>query len=876
MAQPIWITPSGNLGTIAEGVFFQIPLLAYDPDNPDSRTAVYYLMLAGELPAGVQCTRTGLIEGTPQAISSLQGVPQEVARDVTSKFSVRAYTEKYVNGVEVIDRIADRTFEITVTGQDVPEFITPEGNIGTFYDGSLVNIQLEFSDQDPSDDVFIKVAAGQLPPGLTVTREGLISGFISPLSPVALPAGYDRDQQGFDQYPFDFATRSASTNYQFTLEVTDGKESNLRTFEIFVYSRASLRADTTDLTADNTFVTADEGPTRTPVLLNYEPTDIGIVRNDNFFAYKFNGFDFDDDQIEYILVDDSTIGNGIPPGMDLNIDTGWFYGYIPDLGLTQLDYQFGIRVRKSNQPDVISDTYTFTMSVVGQIDTDVVWLVEADLGTVNNGSTSVFYVAARNVGGRQLQYRLKLGDYPVPDSGVYNKLPQGLSLLPTGDIAGRVSFNTFALDNGTTTFDKDIRTRLVADETTFDLEYNFTVNAYSPDGLVSVFKTFTITVNRKYNEPYNNLYIKAMPPIADRELVNQLIQNSDIIPTNKVYRFTDPNFGVAKNVVYNHAFGINAATYEEYVSSLYENHYWKNLTLGQIETAQATNSQGQVIYEVVYSRIVDDQVNSQGLSVSKEVTLPYPVELEDSSVITTVYPNSLDNMRDQVIDVVGEVSGILPLWMTSKQTSGRVLGFVPAWVICYVKPGAANQIAYNIQTQYGVQLNRIDFEVDRYELDRLLSINWDPVADSTGGMWVPAANSTSFDINTHYRVTSIVPGTGYKIGDKIAVPGVQIGGSNQYNSIVITVQDINSTGGVTLVNIQGQGPLQQQGDTYLNIAGTNLIGTGTGARFNLVVASGIATVFDGNSMMFNAPVDKYTNTDQYDKYLVFPKRTILA
>jgi hypothetical protein len=150
------------------------------------------------------------------------------------------------------------------------------------------------------------------------------------------------------------------------------------------------------------------------------------------------------------------------------------------------------------------------------------------------------------------------------------------------------------------------------------------------------------------------------------------------------------------------------------------------------------------------------------------------------------------------------------------------------------------------------------------------------VADSTGGMWVPTPNTTSFDINTHYRVTSIVPGAGYKIGDKIAVPGVQIGGSNQYNSIVITVQDINSTGGVTLVNIQGQGPLQQQGDTYLNIAGTNLIGTGTGTRFNLVVASGITTVFDGNSMMFNAPVDKYTNTDQYDKYLVFPKRTILA
>jgi len=45
--------------------------------------------------------------------------------------------------------------------------------------------------------------------------------------------------------------------------------------------------------------------------------------------------------------------------------------------------------------------------------------------------------------------------------GVYNKLPQGLQLLPSGDIAGRVSFNTFAVDLGTTTFDKELRTTLI-------------------------------------------------------------------------------------------------------------------------------------------------------------------------------------------------------------------------------------------------------------------------------------------------------------------------------------------------------------------------------------------------------------------------------
>ena len=37
-----------------------------------------------------------------------------------------------------------------------------------------------------------------------------------------------------------------------------------------------------------------------------------------------------------------------------------------------------------------------------------------------------------------------------------------------------------------------------------------------------------------------------------------------------------------------------------------------------------------------------------------------------------------------------------------------------------------------------------------------------------------------------------------------------------------------------------------------------------------------ATTFDGNSLRFTTPVDMYGKTDKYDKYLVFPKTTILG
>ena len=327
------------------------------------------------------------------------------------------------------------------------------------------------------------------------------------------------------------------------------------------------------------------------------------------------------------------------------------------------------------------------MTVSGPISTDITWLTPVDLGNIDNGATSIFYVQAVNRDGLQLQYRLA--------SGSDSRLPQGLQLLPSGNIAGRVSFDTFALDGGNTVFDVPNTTNIGPNstETTFDLTYTFTVNAYSTNGVVNVNRTFTIHVVRKYNEPYDNLYIQAMPPLDDRALLASLLQNSDIFTPNLIYRADDPNFGVATKVVYNHAYGLTASTLDSYVNALELNHYWKNLVLGQIKTARATDGAGNVIYEVVYSEVVDNLVNNSGVSVGKEVTLPYEVDGD----IRTVYPNSLYDMRTQVIDSVGQVSNILPQWMISKQADGNILGFTPAWVIAYTKPGESGQIAYKIE-----------------------------------------------------------------------------------------------------------------------------------------------------------------------------------
>ena len=886
------------------------------------RQDIYYILIAGQLPAGIQCSANGLIVGVPEALASLQGVPFDVTRSVTSKFTIRAYTQ---NQDETIDRIRDRTFTITVVNTNAPKF-TSASDLGTYYDGDRLNIQIAIDNVGPTTPAVVSLIGGELPGQVSVSASGLISGYIKPAVNVDQPAGYDLTPE--DVYPYDFLTSAINKNYQFTLEVTDGINNDIKTFSFFVYDRSTLNASTTQITADTTDITADETTERKPFIINSIPSDLGTVRGDNYFAYQFVANDYDTSNLKYAVSVNQ--GTGLPPGLEIDTNSGWYYGYIPDQGVTEVEYSFNIVSYQTDfvgdpitctattfgtniitcnstaqigedQPlifvgtgfggitasatqvyyvrsvvsateftitnnlgsttpvqlttsagsvsarlIVASDPYPFTLTISGPANAEVVWITPQDLGSIENGATSMLVVAAENVGGRTLTYRLKPGagpeqlPYPyVP--GVYNLLPQGLQLLESGEISGRVTFNTFAVDLGATTFDatQSVLRNTSIDETTFDSTFVFTVNAYAEDtqrtlfdvnaitvdnggsgyssvspptlqfnapigavartalvgnitisggsittvevldggagytldnpavlteiagagsgavftaimratgtqDSVSADRTFTVSVNREYNKPYQNLLIEAMPPANDRILIASLLDDQDIFVPEYIYRPTDPFFGKSSRIVYEHAFGLDPETLDTYVESLYLNHYWKNLVLGEISTARAVDPvSGLVVYEVVYSKIIDNLVNSAGTSVSKIVNLPYDIvdPADGSTVISSAYPNSLVNMRDQVIDVVGQISAKLPLWMTSAQSNGQVLGFTPAWVLCYTKPNRSQQIAYYLQTQFGQQLNRVYFKVDRYVLDRVLSRNWNTVTQD----WTPTPSLTTFD-----------------------------------------------------------------------------------------------------------------------------------
>jgi hypothetical protein len=153
--------------------------------------------------------------------------------------------------------------------------------------------------------------------------------------------------------------------------------------------------------------------------------------------------------------------------------SGWYYGFIPDQGLTEITYSFNIQVSQTDNPSIASQLYPFTLTITGVTDSEVTWITPSNLGVIENGSTSILNVEAVNRGGATMKYRLA--------SGEFNQLPQGLTLLPTGEIAGRTTFNTFAVDLGFTTFDATQSNITGISETNFDTEFTFTVNAYAED-----------------------------------------------------------------------------------------------------------------------------------------------------------------------------------------------------------------------------------------------------------------------------------------------------------------------------------------------------------------------------------------------------------
>jgi hypothetical protein len=812
MAQPIWNTTAGSIGSYPAllAMLYQLSATAVAP-----ATSITYQILSGELPSGLAMTSAGLISGTPTLVTS----------NTTSTFAVRA--------TDNLGNVRDRTFLLTISGSAIPQFTTPNGSLINTYptggtiDSVWVSIPVTYSNPSTSNPVIVQVKEGTLPPGLEIDLLGNIRGYAKPPTitittpsvvtnatetssagnvitvtstvgfivgrPIVFSGSSFGDINTGQQYYIKtipssttftvsetqngdiYALLTGSGFMTATLPAISTGSPTIRTYSFTLELDSPLGGDTGSYSitvVNQNTPTSQGGPgytpnTRYPVVLNTRPltfnlndTDpyfgyyilppiapsqtafMGNFQSGEYFAFKVIGHDFDGNTIGYDFV-------GLPSELTGDVQTGWITGY-PSLESTGISrYSFSVSVYKTGKPEYASPFFNFAYNLEKDITSTIVWISDSDLGQIFNGSISTTAVVAES--DVELSYRIPVGG---------GSLPPNLTLASNGEIIGRVA-------------DQPTDTLLEQGSTT---EFAFTVQAYSPIfPAIGSSKSFTLTVLQEFSQPTDTLYIQATPSINDRQILASLLDNDTLIPPNSLYRSNDQYFGKASSVIYEHAYGIYASDIEEYIVAVTRNHYWRNITLGELKTAVAKNSAGDIIYEVVYSEVIDNLVNPQGVSIQEEIVWPRPIDLGLGPWYTSVtdiytsynkellpgyytsrtpgfarllYPNSLYNMRNRVASMLGQEqdSRLLPLWMTSQQLNGSTLGYTQAWVIAYTKPGFADIIKTNIEDIWPHTLNQINFEIDRFSVDKSMTYNYDNVTETWDEL--PSATPTPDPLNS--------------------------------------------------------------------------------------------------------------------------------
>lgn len=727
MSAPVWYTKQSNLGVIQEGAFYQFGLDARDP----SGDPVTYKLVAGELPAGVELSITGTLFGQPKKL--IKGIPFEVSQDETSRFTVRATSTDSI--------VTDKTFSVTVTGQDVPVFVSPS-YIGSWLDYQYMNYYIDVNDPDTSDTLTYELISGDLPPGVTLTTDGYLRGFISPVIVQGSVADGDYDSSPYDTALFDSGPGSASYSYlySFITRVSDGKAFVVKEFSFFVYGGFDLKSDTSGTNADHSgTITADMSSAYSPILL-HTVSDLGKYLHDNNFNFKVNAIDYSGDTIVY------SISNGsLPDGLQIDSSTGWIYGKLPLINVVQQEYNFTVKAQKESDPDnIYFDTHEFKLTVANNKNLDITWNTPTDLGMLTTGEICTININAVAKNNSKLNYEL------LPVTG--NRVPQGLQLLPSGDLQGQVSFKTFLLDGGDTTMDQDI--------TTIDSTYTFTVRAIDNSKTLYADREFTLTVNNFFKEPYENVYINLLSKDEDKTVWQNMIYNNQDIPESLLYRPTDIYFGRQKEAKMLFLSGMTASSYNKWAEAVYRNHYTINLRFGDFSYAKAQDSNGNYVYDVVYVNMIDLNDPPANLlantfiqysTINNEITVDESAHIDnqnltaDSQNNNTLYPARLSTMRNKVQDTLGVAdSRTLPAWMTSVQDQGRVIGYTPACVIAYVKPGEGERVLYYLNINNNIKLNEIEYTVDRYTVDGYYSRNYNKTEDK----WLVRPETTFDRFNT--------------------------------------------------------------------------------------------------------------------------------
>ena len=771
MATPVWTTTAGKIATINEQVAYSLQLEANDPVAMGDSTAITYSVIAGSLPAGMQVTTDGLLTGTPA----------EVAKRTLYTFVVRATAGT---------AITDRTFSLDVEGADTPTFTTAAGqlqlddstSVGLYWviDGASISLQMQATDTDTEagQSLVYEIVQGELPPGITMSKTGLISGIVQLTDDqrFGLRDGYDgsgSDNKFDGVFDKTVSSKSISKNFDFIVRVSDGTSFVEQNNSIFVYSADFWRVSNTAITIDTTeldesALTMDLSANRRPVFRT--GSDLGTFRHDNALVIKIDVEDFDPLQgdLEYSIQSGS-----LPSGVSIDLNSGELYGQLARQSAVEVDYTFTVRANRvvSTGVNVFTDQ-TFTMKVIGEIDIGIAFTTPTVVGTLKADIPSLLSVeAVTDETNRVLSYSVTSGS-----------LPSGVTLSDQGNLIGTINPSDF---------------------TDSTRAYTFTVTVSDQYQEAATSKEFTVNLDIPYTQiEYGNMSGHATSFI-DQNIFYSIAQDPNINSVENIYRPEDPTFGMRVKPNMLMMSGLEAQTLTAFQQQMEQNHAAKTLYFGDIKTAVAKEGT-DTKYEVVYIEIKDSLVNKSGSAISSAIKLrdavvkpmlgprassmnatadyiDYEITTDgglafstsgskiryanqlsaDLGVIETLYPNAVANMRSRMKSLGHKEWDHLPLWMKTTQSGDLApLGYVMAVPICYCRPGTSGLVKKRIEDK---QLNfkNIAFTIDRYVVSKSKVATETFTADGSTTTFEVDELVHQEDILVKEGTSTVLPGEGW-------------------------------------------------------------------------------------------------------------------
>jgi hypothetical protein len=241
-------------------------------------------------------------------------------------------------------------------------------------DNTPVDFQLEATDTDLSSgdslEFFIGDNDGELPPGLTMSSTGRITGIIDPIIALDITArtGF-YDTNLYDAYAYDFGKRpnigetdflnvvtprKLNRNYEFIVTVSDGESVARRRFRIYVVGDDFLRTDNTILQVGDGAYTADTTYLRAPIWLS--ASNLGLRRANNYITILLDVFDPNPDigpvRYELAALNDDLTPSTLPDGLYIDPTTAEVFGFAPYQPAITKQFKFTVNAIKYDKENI--------------------------------------------------------------------------------------------------------------------------------------------------------------------------------------------------------------------------------------------------------------------------------------------------------------------------------------------------------------------------------------------------------------------------------------------------------------------------------------------------------------------------------------------